>query len=186
MVVTNKVASRYAKSLLLLAEERNELEQIKNEMELLNKIIGENPDLKIMLRSPLVKKDKKIQVLNLIFKDGIGSLVSSFIKIIAHNNREHLLYYISGSFVDLYNEMNKIITANVTSAVALDNDMRDKIRNIISVLDNSEILIDEKVNEDLIGGLVLRVGDQQVDASVSRQLRLLKNELITEEYISKL
>jgi len=185
-MVTNKVAARYAKSLLLLAQERNELEQVKKEMETLNKVIDENPDLKIMLRSPLVKKDKKINVLNLIFKDGIGTLVKSFIKIIASNNREHLLYHISGAFVELYNEMNKIITANVTSAVALDNEMRDNIRKIISVLDHSDIQIEEKVNEKLIGGVVLRVGDQQIDASVSRQLRLLKNELITEDYISKL
>ena len=82
--------------------------------------------------------------------------------------------------------MNKIITANVTSAVALDDELRDKIRNVISVLDHTDILIDEQVNEKLIGGVVLRVGDQQIDASVSRQLRILKNELITEDYISKL
>ena len=185
-MVTNKVAARYAKSLLLLAQERNELAQIKKEMETLSKVIGENRDLKVMLRSPLVKKDKKINVLNLIFKEDIGTLVKSFIKIIANNNREHLLFHISGAFIELYNEMNKIITANVTSAVALDDELRDKIRNVISVLDHTDILIDEQVNEKLIGGVVLRVGDQQIDASVSRQLRILKNELITEDYISKL
>ncbi|MBD79678.1 MAG: ATP synthase F1 subunit delta [Crocinitomicaceae bacterium] len=185
-MASNKVARRYAKSLLLLAQERNELEQVKDEMQALHRVIGENQDLKIMLRSPVVKKDKKINVLGLIFKESIGPLVSGFIKIITNNNREYLLYEISIAFVELYNEVNKVISAKVTSAVALDDDLRKRIKSVIATIEHNEIQIEESINKNLIGGFVLRVDDNQIDASIARQLRILKNELITEEYSSKL
>lgn len=185
-MVLNKVARRYAKSLLLLAIERNELDSINSEMKAINSVIGANHDLKVFLKSPVVKKDKKISILNQIFAGSMGDVVKGFVSIITQNNRESLLFDISIAFLDLYNETNKVVTAQVTSAVELNDDVLSKLKEIVGVLENNEIQIQSKIDTELIGGMVLRVGDSQIDASVARQLRELKKELTTEDYIIKL
>ncbi|MGB0403829.1 MAG: ATP synthase F1 subunit delta [Salibacteraceae bacterium] len=185
-MVLNKVARRYAKSLLLLAQERNELENINAEMKSINSVISANKDLKVFLKSPIVKKDKKVNILNQIFADSMGDVVKSFVSIITKNNREYLLYDISVAFLDLYNETNKVVTAQVTSAVELNDDVLSKLKEIVGVLENNEVKIESKIDSDLIGGVVLRVGDSQIDTSVARQLRELKKELTTEDYSIKI
>jgi F-type H+-transporting ATPase subunit delta len=185
-MVSNKIARRYAKSLLILAKERGELDAINEEMSLLRKVISENKDLRVFLKSPVIKKDKKIDVLNKLFAGKIGTLVQGFITIITKNNREGLLYEIAIAFNEQYDEINKIITGMVTSAVELDEATKSKIRDIIGVIEHNDIKIEGRVNPDIIGGVVLRVGDSQIDASIARQLRDLKNTLTTEDYQVKL
>lgn len=185
-MVSNKVARRYAKSLLFLAQERKELDAIKGEMEAIRNIISENRDLRVFLNSPVIKKDKKVDILNQVFSSNMGELVKGFINIITKNNRENLLHEIAIGFVELYNDLNKVITGTVTSAVELDEDTKAKIREIISVMDHNDIQLSSKVDPEIIGGVVLRVGDAQIDASVARQLREIENELITTDYEVKL
>ena len=185
-MVSNKIARRYAKSLMLLARERKELDAVHGEMLIVNKVIEENYDLRVFLKSPVIRKDKKIDVLDKIFKGQMGLMVKGFVSIITKNNREFLLHEISIAFLELYDEVNKVVTGMVTTAVNLEDNLKQKIEKIMSVLEHNEIKIEGKVDPEIIGGVVLRVGDAQIDASVARQLRELKNKLTTEDYSVKL
>jgi F-type H+-transporting ATPase subunit delta len=185
-MVANKVARRYAKSLLLLAQERNELDAVMKEMAVIKRVIDESKDLRVFLKSPVIGKEKKVEILNKIYAGELGAMVQGFVTIITKNNRESILHDIAAAFEELYNEVNKVVSAEVTSAVELSDNVLAKVKSIVSVIDHNEVKIRTKVDPKLIGGVVVRVGDSQVDASVARELREIKKELTSKDYQVKL
>lgn len=184
-MLETKVARRYAKSLLDLAKEKGELEGVNNDMKLLAEVCSSNHDLRVLLGSPIISSDKKLAILKRVFSGKISALSMSFFDIITRKGRESHLESIALEFTKIYKEYKGIQTAIVTSAVGLDDKLRSQVYNMIKESLNSEIELIEKVDKDLIGGFILRVGDKQYDASISRDLRLMRQELIDTSYIRK-
>ncbi|UTW63768.1 ATP synthase F1 subunit delta [bacterium SCSIO 12741] len=185
-MVASKVARRYAKSLLFLAMERGEQQAVFQQLQQVAKVAEENRDLRILLSSPVVQKDKKISILQTIFAGSFGELLNGFVSLLTKNNRESLLQQIAVAYMELYKAENKIVSAQVTTAIPMDDDFRQRIRGVVGALDSNEVEILEDVDAELIGGLKLRIGDIQVDASVARQLREIRNKLTNEDYIVKM
>lgn len=185
-MVANKVARRYAKSLMLLAQERNELERTLADMQLIQRIVGENRDLRAMFKSPVIKTFKKLNIVDRVFGNDLSELVKGFVRIITQNKRSYLLEEIAVGLTDLYNEYNQVVVAHVKTATPMDKTLREKITSVVAAMDHKSIELVEEVDAELIGGAVLRVGDAQIDASVARQLRELKIELQETNYKNKL
>lgn len=179
----SRVSSRYAKSLLALAKEQDQLEQAYTDMKLVAETCEQNKELILLLKSPIVKADKKIKIFEALFEDKIGDLSNNFIRIIARKGREGLLYNIAVEFQNQYKVEKKIITATVTSAFGLDEKLRKKVLDVVKSSADSEVELIEKQNKEIIGGIVLRVGDKQIDASIHRKLNELKKSL-NEQYVS--
>ena len=184
-MLETKVAKRYAKSLLDLAKERGEQEAINNDMKLLAEVCEESHDLRVLLGSPIINGDKKLAVLKKVFSGKISKLTMSFFEIITHKGREGQLEGIAKEYIRILKEFKGIQTAIVTSAIGLDDKLRSEVYTLIKESLNSEIELIEKVNKDLIGGFILRVGDKQYDASIARDLRLMRQELIDTSYVRK-
>lgn len=184
-MIETKVARRYAKSLLDLARERGELEVVNSDMKLLAEVCGSNHDLRVLLGSPIISGDKKLAILKRVFSGKISALSMSFFDIITRKGREGQLEGIAIEYTRLYKEYKGIQTAIVTSAVGLDDQLRKDVYTLIKESLKSEIELIEKVDKDLIGGFILRVGDKQYDASIARDLRLMKQELIDTSYVRK-
>ncbi|MBE9599023.1 ATP synthase F1 subunit delta [Pedobacter sp. MC2016-24] len=173
----NKAASRYAKSLIDLATERNALELIKNDMVLLEQVIDQNPELEAILNNPIVPLDKKAGILENVFGSKVNELTSTFYKLVVSKGRSAILFGTSKAFIAQYNALKGIVTAHVTSATALTAESRAEIVAIVKKeIGANEVLLKEKVNEKLIGGFILKVGDKQFDASISSGLSKLKKE----------
>jgi F-type H+-transporting ATPase subunit delta len=184
-MVQTKVARRYAKSLLDLAKEKGELEAVNNDMKLLTQVCSSNHDLRLLLASPIISSDKKHTILNRVFAGKVSAIATSFFNVITRKGREAYLEAIATEFTKLYKEHKGIQTAIVTSAVGLDDKLRSEVYKMIKESLNSEVELIEKVDKNLIGGFVLRVGDKQYDASISRDLRLMRQELIDTSYVRK-
>lgn len=185
-MVGNKIARRYAKSLLLLSRELGQLETVFAEMELIRRTVQENHDLRVLFRSPVVPKDKKLSIFNSIFGKEVGKVVGGFFAILTKNNREYLAEDIAVSFGDLYREDKKVLSATVTTAVEMDAEFDAQMKKLVSNLEHETIEITQQINPDIIGGLVVRVGDKQIDMSVARQLRDIKKQLVKEDYKVKM
>jgi F-type H+-transporting ATPase subunit delta len=181
-----RVSYRYAKSLLDLSLEKGQLEQVREDMQLVLDTIRENHELSLMLRSPVIKTDKKIEILKAIFGGKIGVISSEFIDIITRKRREMELEGIADSFLSQYKKHKQILTAVITTASGLDKSLREKVLAIVKGSTTSEVELTEKVNKDLIGGFVLRVGDQQVDASILRQIKNLDRSFSENPYIKEI
>ena len=184
-MLQTKVARRYAKSLLDLAKEQGDLETVNNDMKLLAEVCSNNHDLRVLLASPIISSDKKLSILKRVFAGKISALSMSFFDIISRKGRESYLEVIAVEFIRLYKEYKGIQTAIVTSAIGLDDKLRAQVYKMVKEGLNSEIELIEKVDKDLIGGFILRVGDKQYDASISRDLRLMRQELVDTSYVKK-
>lgn len=173
----NKAASRYAKSLIDLSLERNALEEIKNDMALLDQVISHSPELEAILKNPIVPLDKKAGILENVFGNKVNEVTRAFFKLLVSKGRSAILFDTSKSFVDQYNAIKGIVTANVTSATELTEESRTEIEAIVKKeIGANVVVINEKVNADLIGGFILKVGDKQFDASIASSLNKLKKE----------
>jgi len=173
----NKAASRYAKSIIDLSIETKSLEEVRSDMVLVSKVIGENPQLEAILNNPIVPLDKKAGILSDLFFSKVHAISSSFMKLMVNKGRSSIVYSASKQFVIQYNQLKGIVTAEVTSATALTAASRAEIIEIVKKeIGANEVIIKEKVNDDLIGGFILKVEDKQFDASIAGGLNKLKKE----------
>ena len=170
------VAARYAKSLLGLAEERNSVEAIQNDMDLFFKTVKANPELKSVLANPIVSQFKKINILEEIFSDKVNVLSIAFFKQMVNKSRGEVLYTTAQEYVNLYDEKMHILHATVVSASPLADENRKKIIADLQQATGCSIKLEAKVNPSLIGGFVLTVGDRQIDTSIASDLKKLKKE----------
>lgn len=173
----NKAGSRYAKALIDLSTEQNALEQIKNDVVLMEQVISDNSELEAILQNPVIPLNKKASILAGIFGKQVHAITSAYLKLIVSKGRAGVLFDTTKAFIRQYNEIKGIVTAEVTSAVALTEANKAEITEIVKKNGAKEVTIKEKIDEKLIGGFILKVGDRQFDASISGSLQKLKKEL---------
>lgn len=174
MAVSYRVASRYAKSITSLAEEQKVLDQIKADFELFVHVYEGNRDFQLMLESPVVGHDKKRKILSLIFDGKLQKLTMLFFDIITRKNREADLYGIAKQILVEYNLIRGIQLAEVRTAIPLSASLKKQFSDIVSKAMDKDVILSEKVNEDLIGGYILRVEDKQIDTSLKSSIENLR------------
>ncbi|MGE0770236.1 MAG: ATP synthase F1 subunit delta [Cyclobacteriaceae bacterium] len=185
-MASTRVASRYVKSLLGLAVEKGALEEVHKDMQLFSKTCNESYEFVMLLRSPIVKHDKKKAILDELFKGKVHNLTLAIFDIITRKNREPLLPMIAHEFHDAYNEHKGIGKATITTTIPMDKQLRNEVEAIVKKLNNKkQIELTEKVDEELIGGFVLQVEDKQIDASVKNKLKSLKVTLSHNPFIKE-
>jgi F-type H+-transporting ATPase subunit delta len=179
-----RVSGRYAKSLIDLAIEQSKLEAIYADMLAFKSAIDANPALGLLFRSPIVQGDKKLAVIKKVFASSFNAMTISFMEIVIRKKREYYLPDIAIAFIGQYNDINKITTANVKTAVAVSDDVIAEVRAFIEKQTGKKVILETSVNPELIGGLVIQMEDKLYDASISGKLRKAKQELLN-TYISK-
>ena len=173
------VASRYAKSLLDLSIERNILDKVNNDMVQLSEIFADSADLVSVLNNPTINAAKKTEVFTAIFNGKMEKISLDFIRLITKNSRESLLPVIAQNFTKLYKSHNNILDVELISAVALDDATKSEIMNKVkSKFEGSTIELTENIDESILGGFIVKIGDKQIDASIASQLTNLKSILL--------
>ena len=178
-----RVAARYAKSLLDLAQEQGNLATIKQDMDLLANTMAGSRDLRLLLRNPIVKHDKKLSILKAVFGGKVSDMMMRFFQILTSKNREDALEHIGSEFLVQYNLLMGVQVAEVISAAPLSPATRAEIMKMVTQQTGlQQVSLTEKVDASLIGGFVLRVGDQQIDDSVRGGLRRLRTSMTDNSY----
>ena len=181
-----RAASRYVKSLLGLAIEKGALDAVHSDMVMFSKIVDENRAFALMLRNPIIKHDKKRDVLEKLFKGKVHSLTMSIFDIITKKNREPLLPSIAKEFHNAYNEYKGVGKATVVTATPLDARLRAEFEQMVKGLsEKKQVELIESVDPDMIGGFVLNIGDRQIDASIKNKLKALQVKFSQNPYIKE-
>jgi F-type H+-transporting ATPase subunit delta len=179
-----RITHRYAKSLMDLAIERNELDQAFEGMQVVLDACKENRELRVVLQSPLVSADQKSKILADIFKD-IAPMVLQFIEVVVRKKREPLLQQIANDLITMYKVHNNIRSYSVTTASPLNDELRTKVRKIIDEQGRGgTVELEEKLDPKIIGGFVIRLGDQLYDASLRSRFNDLRSEFSKNPYIA--
>jgi F-type H+-transporting ATPase subunit delta len=169
---------RYAKALLQLAEEYKIQESVKADMDLILECTRGSKEFNLFLESPLIKPTEKSRLINKIFKDKIEKLSLDFIHLLIKNKRELYLPLICQRYIDEYKLKLGIKEAFISTANVLNPDYKKQIQEYITKKLKINIELQEKVDPLLIGGFILRIEDQQINASIKSQLKIIKRQLI--------
>ncbi len=178
--MSSLIASRrYASALLSAAEEGNFLDLIVRELQVIKEVLENSRDLVHALRSPLVKGDKKIHILEEVFRDSIGEKMFLFLKLVARKKRAGLLPEIIDEFQILLDEKRGVINVEVTSAVKLSDEQSEELMTRLAVFTGKKIRAKMLLNDQFIGGVAIKIGDTIYDGSISHQLQLLRRTLVS-------
>ena len=180
-----RISSRYAKSLIDLAQEQNKLERVLEDVKAFQQAT-EQRDFSLMLKSPIVNPDKKGTILKEIFSGKFDEMTMAFINIVLRKGREGYLPDIAKSFIEQYRAIKHITTVKVTTATPLTEAGLAAIKQQLQNSNETEanIEIETEVNPDLIGGFVIEFGDKLYDASVAHKLSQLKKEFSGNQYVN--
>ncbi|WP_109833017.1 ATP synthase F1 subunit delta [Reichenbachiella versicolor] len=181
-----RIASRYAKSLIELAQEQKSVDKVLADIRLLKSTCESNRDFLMVLRNPIVNSQQKLSILTKIFEGKVDNLTLEFFKILTRKRREEYLYDIAQVFEQQYNDMNGIVSASITTVSPLSTSNRKDIEALLKKLTNdAKVDLKESINPDLIGGFLLKIGDKQIDDSVSGKLRELKLQFAERSFATK-
>ncbi len=175
----SKISVRYAKALFELGKEKELIDTVIKDIQLVDEVCKSIADFWLMVESPVVKTSQKRASMKQIFGDRINAITLNFLDLVVKNRREIYLKDISRNFLALCRKDQGILSATLTSASTLEEGSKENLSTLLSKSFNSKIELEEVVDEEIIGGFVLRVEDQQLDASVSTQLNKIKRELLS-------
>lgn len=172
----SRAAIRYAKAVLDLATDSGNVDAVLQDMKGISTTLEGSKDLRLALQSPVIKAIDKKAVLREVFAKTSNETLG-LIDILVDNNRAPILSKVAERFVTLYNEQKGLQAATVTTAVAITPELEAKVLAKVTELTGStDVKLENIVDESIIGGFVLRVGDTQYNASIASQLGKLKRE----------
>ncbi|TNE30996.1 MAG: ATP synthase F1 subunit delta [Bacteroidetes bacterium] len=179
-----RAAGRYAKALLDLAVERNELEVVQSDLNTVLASIQESREFRGLLASPVIKPHQKKAVLKAVFGSVLSANTNLFLDLLVDHGREGITKQVIESFHAMYLKVKGITHAKITTSVVLSPEMRARFEAMVTQMTGMQVELEEKVDENLIGGFILRVNDQQIDTSVTGQLHKLKQQYKDNLYVA--
>jgi len=178
----SKISVRYAKALILSSKNQKVLDPVRRDMELLLSTLSEVPELLRLLESPIVEPGKKLEIMNAVFSGKMEPLSLSFFRLAILNKREGYLPGMARMYIDLFKQEKGIKLASLITAVPIGKEIRYVMVSTIKKIHHTEIELAEKVDKEIIGGFILQVEDQLLDASITGQLKRIRKNLIDRSF----
>lgn len=171
----NLLAKRYAEAVFELAIETKNVDRVAQDLKLVYNVFEENRELRKIVANPVIDASKKINIFNKLFaeKGRISDLSIRFLNLITRKGREMYITGICAAFEKIYLDYKNIVKAELVTAYKADKEIRESVLAKLKTISNKEIELSETIDEDIIGGFVVRIEDYQVDASVANQLKKL-------------
>ncbi|MCX6315206.1 MAG: ATP synthase F1 subunit delta [Sphingobacteriales bacterium] len=182
-----RLAGRYAKSLLDLATEQNQVDAVYADMKWLHSVCKSNPDFVNLLRSPIIKPTIKEKIISSIASGRVEKLTEAFIELLVRKAREINLPEIVTAFIEQFNKLRNIHQIKITTAEPISEEMKETImKNVRAIISEKTFEIDMQVKKELIGGFLLETDGTLVDASILRDLKDIQKQFMNNDYLHKI
>lgn len=178
---STKAAVRYARALFQQALESGKTEQVNLDVRFIKGSLNDR-NVRVFLASPVIRKEKKRLIMKELYSGAVSDLSLTFILLLTEKRREQIIPEICDAFLALYYAHNGIIKVRMTTAVPADAEMKNTILKLVSGISPGTVELEEIVDERILGGFILRVGDHQVNASVAGKLQQVQNNLSKNVY----
>ena len=175
-MASTRAAIRYAKAILDLANSKGVAEAVNNDMKSIAAAIETNTELSTFIQNPTTKVEVKESALLEVFAD-VNGVTKGLFHLLFENKRFEILDAIAVEYSKVFDQSNGIEVAKVTTAIPMDAALEAKVLAKIATLSDKKITIENIVDPSIIGGFILRIGDNQYNASVANRLQVLKREL---------
>lgn len=173
----NVIASRYAEALFQVGEELNTTIKLNDELNSVVAILKSNKEFYDILKSPLVAKGEKKDLIDKVFNNNLSNNLSNFLKIIIDKDRVSAIESVQKSFKELLNEKNNIIEGIAITAVAMNQEEIKQLESKLSRKYNKNVTLQNKVDKSVLGGVLVRLGNEEMDGTVKSRLAGMKNTL---------
>src|SRR5437667_3174477 len=177
-MINRKAARRYTTALYEIAEENKKTDKIKQDFESIKTSIDKSSELKLFLSTPIIICETKARVIAELFKSKVDDITIKFLQLLCKKNRENLLYDIAVDFLDLLNEERNILEATIKTAVDISSDNKKDLIEKLKIYTGKEVNATFEVDPAIKGGFVARIQDTIIDASIKRQLELLREKFM--------
>ena len=171
-----RAAIRYAKAILEIADSKKAASQVSADMALISSTINTNAELNTFIQSPTINVEQKESALLEVFAN-VNAVTKSLFRLLLENKRFEILDAIALEYNKLFDIMNGVEVAKVTTAIAMDAALEAKVSAKIATFSDKKITIENTIDPSIIGGFILRIGDKQYNGSVANRLQVLKREL---------
>lgn len=171
-----RVARRYARALMTVAEERDAVDSTSESMAMIGRALGSSRELRLLLASPIVPESKKASIVRELFQERAGELAMAFVDLLVRKHREVHLAEVINQFQALHDELRNIVTIEVTSAVALKPGQEKTLKAGLERRTGKSVRLRLAGDPGIMGGLVIKIGDTVLDASVTHQLARLREQ----------
>ena len=169
------ISDRYASALYDLASEKKLVDVVLDDLLFIQSMIKNNKDLKLVIKSPLIKSNDKLEILQNILKSkNPNELSSTFLKVLSKNKRFQKILDIISQFKKINAQKRGDVLADITSAEKLSNEQQDNIKEQLRTILGDKLSLNYKVDEQIIGGLIIKVGSKMIDTSLSNKINKLK------------
>ncbi|HWR38013.1 MAG TPA: F0F1 ATP synthase subunit delta [Patescibacteria group bacterium] len=179
-MLSNQVALKYAQAAYELAAEKNKLDLAQQQLEMVASTICEHAELSDLFYHPRVPAAAKKEILQQIFAGQLEDFLNKFLLVLVDKSRENLLPAIVGEYVRLANEERNITEADVVTAFALTENQLAALATKLGQVTGKTVLLKTHVDKQILGGIVIKMGDKLIDGSVQRQLRSLQSDLLAQ------
>lgn len=174
------IADPYAQALMSLAKDQDLIDRFGDDAQALLQLLKESEELQEFIANPLIEPQAKKAVLQQVAGDDLHPMFVNFLKLLVDKGRIAFLDAILAQYQDLLRQYRKTVLAEVTSAVELSQEQKDRLREKVTAMTEAQhVELDVSLDPDLLGGVIIKVGSQIVDASLRGQLRRLGLQLNT-------
>jgi F-type H+-transporting ATPase subunit delta len=173
-----RVARVYAEALLDVADERNKAAEVAEELEGLAKAIRENPEIERAIASPIVRRSAKAKLIDDTFKGNVSDLTFNFLHVLNSKDRLALVRQAAFAYRELLDQRAKRLRVKVRSATALSENQNEQLRQLIAQATGLDPVIGVTIDPDLLGGMIVQIGDQVFDSSVRTRIDTIRNQLL--------
>lgn len=175
-----RISYRYANSFFQLAEEKKSLKKFADDVELVLNTLVHSKELRTVLRNPVIKQIEKKKLITNIFGSRIQKATVEFLEFIIEKNREDILTEIMNEFLNLRDQKEGIIRTRITSSVELTDPVKKEIISKLEERTGNKIKPEYHLDQNIIGGFIVKIRDTVLDASVKHQLELLRKKFSEE------
>jgi F-type H+-transporting ATPase subunit delta len=173
----SKISVRYSRALFQLALEKKILDQVNQDMILISEVC-KVPEAKEFLHSPIIIPSKKEAILHKMFGANVENITLSLLDLVVKNGRERFIPAIARVFIHETKKYKGVTETSLTTAVKVDDKVKKEITDLISGVFRTKVELEENIDSGIIGGFILRVDDNYIDASIKNKLRKIKKELM--------
>ena len=177
-MINRKAARRYTTALYEIAEENKKTDKIKQDFESIKTSIENSSELRLFLSTPIINCETKARVIAELFKGKVDDITIKFLQLLCKKNRENLLYDIAVDFLDLLNEERNILEATIKTAVDISSGNKKDLIEKLKTYTGKEVNATFEVDPAIKGGFVAKIQDTIIDASIKRQLELLREKFM--------
>jgi len=172
------ITNRYATAFIELAEKHNLLDKFDADLALIKETLRQSKDLNDFLQHPIVNNNDKCDVIEKIFGADISNFSLNLVKLLIEKNRVFILSSLSSHYTELLNKKRNISKAQVITAVHIDDEVLNRVKDKLEKMFEKQIYIESNIDEDIIAGMIVKIGDKIIDGSIKTKIQKMKKQLI--------